>query len=81
MKQEWSAILLPGFGFKEIAGCIDSTQIGIKLDDPDVATLKYRLGELKDLLVKEFDLRSMSSALWERKRDDFLDKIADIKFR
>ena len=40
MKQKWSAILLPGFGFGEIAGCIDPTQIGIKLDDSDLQTLK-----------------------------------------
>lgn len=76
MKQKWSAILLPGFGFGEISGCIDPSQIGIKLDDSDVTTLKYRLGELKDMLTAEFGLRSMSPAMWERKRDDFLNKIA-----
>ena len=54
MKQKWSAILLPGFGFGEISGCIDPSQIGIKLDDSDVTTLKYRLGELKDMLTAEF---------------------------
>lgn len=69
MKQNWSAILLPGFDFGEIAGCIDPSQIGIKLDDSDTATLKYRLGELKEILTKEFGLRSMSSAIWERRRD------------
>lgn len=79
MKQKWSAILLPGFGFGEIAGCIDPSQIGIKLDDSDVATLKFRLGELKDMLTAEFGLRSMSATVWERKRDEFLDKIASIK--
>ena len=78
MKQKWSAILLPGFGFGEIAGCIDPSQIGIKLDDSDVTTLKYRLCELKDMLTAEFGLRNMSSAIWERKRDDFLSKIADF---
>lgn len=79
MKQNWSAILLPGFGFGEIAGCIDPSQIGIKLDDPDVTTLKYRLGELKNILTNEFGLRSMSSAIWERRRDEFLNQIANIK--
>ena len=79
MKQKWSAILLPGFGFNEIAGCIDQDQIGIKLDDPDIATLEFRLEELKKELTIEFNLRSMSSPLWERKRDDFLYKIVSIK--
>lgn len=78
MKQKWSAILLPGFGFGEISGCIDPSQIGIKLDDSDVTTLKYRLGELKDMLTAEFGLRSMSPAIWERKRDDFMNKIAGL---
>lgn len=81
MKQKWSAILLPDFGFGEIAGCIDSSQISIKLDDEDVAILKYRLGELKEILTVEFGLRNMSLAVWERKRDEFLNKIADIKVK
>lgn len=75
MKQKWSAILLPGFGFGEIAGCIDPTQIGIKLNDSDLQTLKYRVGELKDNLISEFGLRGISHSLWERKRDAFLSKI------
>lgn len=78
MKQKWDAVLLPGFEFKDISGCIDPTQIGIKLDDPDMMTLKFRIGELKNTLIKEFGLRSMSEALWERKRDDFLNKIKMI---
>lgn len=79
MKQNWSAILLPGFAFSEIAGCIDPSQIGIKLDDSDIATLKYRLGELKEILTKEFGLRSMSSTIWERKRDEFISRIQSLK--
>lgn len=79
MKHNWSAILLPGFGFGEIDGCIDPSQIGIKLDDSDIATLKFRFGELKEILTREFSLRLMSSAVWERHRDKFLKKISDIK--
>ena len=79
MKQKWSAVLLPGFEFDEIAGCIDSNQIGIKLDDSDIATLKFRLEELKEELTIEFNLRSMSLTVWERKRDNFLNKIVSIK--
>lgn len=79
MKQKWSAILLPGFDFDEITGCIDPDQIGIKLDDSDIATLKYRLEELKEELITEFDLRNMSSTVWERKRDNFLNNIVSVK--
>lgn len=78
LKQKWSTILLPGFDFDEIKGCIDSTQIGIKLDDKDMDTLKYRLGEMKDNLICEFGLREISHTLWERKRDSFLKKVNEI---
>lgn len=75
LKQKWSGILLPGFDFGEIAGCIDSTQISIKLDDDDKETLNFRLGELRKNLTEEFGLREMTSTVWERKRGDFLRKI------
>ena len=78
MKQKWTGILMPGFSFANIAGCIDPTQIGIKLDDTDRRTLNYRLGELKDNLTTEFGLRPMSATVWERKRDEFLEKIGNI---
>ena len=81
MKQKWTAILLPGFGFNQISGCIDSTQISIKLDDPDANMLFYRLEELKNTLFDEFSIRNMSAALWERKRTSFISKIRDIQIK
>lgn len=77
MKHKWTAILLPGFGFSEIAGCIDSAQVSIKLDDEDSDTLNFRLGELKDNLIAEFGLRTISPALWEKKRKEFLKMIEE----
>lgn len=78
MKHKWTGVLLPGFHFNQLDGCIDKTQIVIKLDDSDIRTLKYRLGEFKDELTKEFNLRPMSETTWERQRDGFLDRIATI---
>ena len=72
MKHKWTAILLPGFTFSDIAGCIDPAQVSIKLDDEDGDTLNFRLGELKDNLIAEFGLRSISPSLWEKKRNEFL---------
>lgn len=77
-KHRWTGILLPGFGFDEVKGCIDKTQVSIKLDDPDANTLEYRLDELKDNLIEEFDLRPMPEAIWKRKRDEFLGKVKRI---
>lgn len=40
MKQKWTGILLSGFDFKNICGCIDPMQVSIKLDDEDIQELK-----------------------------------------
>lgn len=78
MKQKWTAILLPGFDFIDIDGCIDSTQVSIKLDAQDRDTLRFRLGELKDNLIAEFGLRKISDYLWEKKRNEFLDAVSKV---
>lgn len=77
MKQKWTGVLLPGFGFSDIDGCIDPRQISIKLDG-EKEELKHRLGELKDTLIKEFDIKTISSTKWERVRDRFLSEISEI---
>lgn len=78
MKQKWDGIVLPGFSFSDISGCIDSTQIGINFDG-DIDELKHRLGELKDDIVEEFGLRQISSTRWEKIRDSFISEIQGIK--
>jgi hypothetical protein len=75
MKHKWTGILLPGFSFEQLDGCIDKNQISIKLDDPSTVMLKQRLNELKDDLVSEFELEPMDGIRWERKRDRFLEDI------
>ncbi len=77
LKQKWDGILLPGFSFAEITGCIDPSQIGIKLDG-DIDELKHRLGELKDDIVEEFGLRAVSATRWEKIRTEFIDTIQKI---
>ena len=76
MRCKWTGLLLPGFTFNQLAGCIDKNQICIKLDDPDIITLKQRLRQFRDDIIKEFGLESIDE--WEEKRDDFLDKIKII---
>lgn len=56
MKHKWTGVLLPGFQFNQLDGCIDKTQIAIKLDDSDNRTLKFRLSEFKDELTKSLIL-------------------------
>lgn len=78
MAQDWDALLLPGFNFSEVRGCIDPQKIAIKLDDEDFRTLKFRLDELKNNLVQKFGLRAAEGAFWERHRDNFISDIATI---
>lgn len=78
MRCKWTGLLLPGFIFDKLAGCIDKNQICIKLDDPDIITLKQRLRQFRDDIIKEFGLESIDEDEWEEKRDDFLNKIKII---
>lgn len=73
-------MLLPGFDFGDIKGCIDSTKIGIKLDG-DEEELKHRLNELKDVLLKEHSLPQIAATRWERKRDAFIKNMKAIGSR
>ena len=68
MRCKWTGLLLPGFTFDKLAGCIDKNQICIKLDDPDI---KQRLREFRNGIIEEFGLGSINEDEWEEKRDDF----------
>ena len=70
-------ILLPGFTFSDIRGCIDSRKIGICFDCED-DELRHRLNELKETLTKEHALIDVTQIRWERYRDSFINKIRKI---
>lgn len=74
-----SAILLPGFSFKEIKGAINPNKISIKMDQSDLIGLKYKLGQLRNKLLSEFELSNPNLDQWERKRDEFIKKVNELK--
>lgn len=78
LKHKWTSILLPKFDFNQIEGCIDKNQISIKLDDTDKDLLNKRLEKLKNDIVEEFKLSELPSSFWERKRNEFLNKVTEI---
>ncbi len=78
MKQKWDGILLPGFDFSDITGCMDAGQIAIKLDG-DNEELKHRLGELKDDIITEFQLPKLTETRWEGIRDEFISIAGQIR--
>ncbi|WP_295268335.1 toll/interleukin-1 receptor domain-containing protein [uncultured Catenibacterium sp.] len=78
LQKRYTTILLPDFDFKEVKGAISPTKIAIKLDG-DSLDVKEKLGQLKDSIVQEFSLTSISDIRWEKKRDEFISKINNNK--
>lgn len=76
LKSEYTSILLPGFEYREIKGAVNPNKIGMKLDDEE-ELLKKRLGELKNLIYKEFGI-SVPDMRWEKKRNDFIEVMKKI---
>lgn len=76
LKSEYTSILLPGFEYKEIKGAVNPNKIGMKLDDEE-ELLKKRLGELKNLMSKEFAI-NVPDMRWEKKRNDFIEMMKSI---
>ncbi len=70
-------LLLPGFKFEDIKGCIDKNIVGISLDSDD-KLLKTRLGVLKNCLISELDLHPVPDVDWEELRDHFIKKVREI---
>ena len=78
LKSKYTSILLPSFGFSEMKGVVNSSDIAIKLDNED-DEVKDKLNELYDQLVEEFELRKKRAIIWEKKRDTFIEKIKTIR--
>lgn len=71
-------LLLPGFNYNDVEGCVDPREVGISFEVDD-AELKHRLNELKDTLISEHHLPSLSQARWERHRDKFISTVREIE--
>ncbi|MCI9340059.1 MAG: hypothetical protein HFG94_05270 [Dorea sp.] len=74
LKNKYCAILLPGFGVKQIAGVIDQNKIAIVFD-ANINEIKCRLRELRDELITLFGIPPLSEEKWERIRDEFIKNI------
>lgn len=80
LQHRYTSILLPQFDFRDVKGVIDQMRISIKLDS-EKYELKARLNELRDTLFSELGLRLLSSSqnIWERHRDEFVDKVNSVE--
>ncbi len=70
-------LLLPGFNYNDVEGCVDPREVGISFEVDDTE-LKHRLNELKDTLISEHNLLPMTQAKWERHRDKFISTVREI---
>lgn len=80
LQNRYTSVLLPQFDFRDVKGVIDQMRISIKLDS-ERYELKARLNELRDTLVSEIGLKLCSSSqnIWERHRDEFVDKVNSVE--
>lgn len=72
LKKDYRSILLPGFEYKQIEGAINPNKIGIKMDSPN---LKMELNGVKEQFEKIFNFTAPTGSIWDRIRDDFIEKI------
>ena len=77
LRKRYSTILLPKFDFSAIRGAVNPSQISLKLDNDNIAEIKTRLGELKDIISSEFNI-SVPANRWENKRDAFIATINNL---
>lgn len=70
-------LLLPGFSFNDVEGCVDPREVGISFEVDDTE-LKHRLNELKDTLISEHKLPMVTPARWERHRNKFISAVWEI---
>ena len=78
LKSKYTSILLPTFGFSEMKGVVNSSDIAIKLDN-EVDEVKDKLNELYEQLIEEFELKKKRAIIWEKKRDAFIEKTKTIQ--
>lgn len=79
-KPQVTLLLLPGFDFKDIKGCVNSREIGISMDSSD-DELKNQLNVFKEMLVKEHNLKTEPQSIWDRHRDKFINAVREISER
>lgn len=70
-------LLLPGFEFDDIDGCVDKTEMGISfgMDDEE---LEHRLNLFKDTLIEEHGLQPITQARWDRHKRKFISTVREI---
>lgn len=79
MKKDFTGILLPEFNKDSLNRCcIGTDKIYIDLND-DNKILSFRLNELKDKIINDFNLVSIDDTYWDSIRDNFIDSVTNSR--
>jgi hypothetical protein len=76
LKTDFCSILTSDMEFSKMTGVVNDSKISIKVNNDDAPA---RLTELKDKLISMFELKAIDTIKWERKRQMFLDRVANRK--
>ena len=77
LRSEVTSLLLPGFGFEQMTGVVNSQLISIKLDGQELE-LQDKLNQLYDKVVAEFGIAKKADIIWQQKRDFFIKEVQQI---
>lgn len=77
LKTDFCSFLTNDMSYNQMKGVVNNTKISIKVDDKDAPSL---LNELYKQLTKLFALQEMDMNKWERKRDQFITLVRNLKY-
>lgn len=77
LKSEFCSFLTKDMDFSGMVGVIDGKTLSLKVDNEDAPA---RLNELKNQLIGLFNLSPIDETKWERKRNQFLNTVRNLKY-
>ena len=77
LKTDFCSFLTNDMSYNQMKGVVNNTRISIKVDDKDAPSL---LNDLYKQLTRLFVLQEMDMNKWERKRDQFITLVRNIKY-
>lgn len=77
LKTDFCSILTNDMEYSEMKGVVSNAKISIKIDDKDAPLL---LNDLYKHLISIFSFEEMDLNKWERKRDQFLSVVKNLKY-
>ena len=78
LKSDFCSFLTNDMEYDKMKGVVNNAKISIKVDADDAEVL---LNDLYKHLVAIFSLQEMSMNKWERKRDQFLQVVRNLKYK